>query len=361
MSNDNKTPKATRQKIVSYAWMSAPEVINDIELSNQYIALKKRGIDGLLYSAGHNPFVYERIGRLVKDAGLEFQAWIPTLMQGANAKIDKSWYVVNRKGESAWDKPAYVEHYKFLCPNREEVYQFLEDLYISIAKVDEIDAIHLDHIRFPDVILGRGLWDRYGLVMDKEYPQFDYCYCNKCTGDFKARSGIDVKSVDDPTELEEWKQFRYDSVTNLVNRLAEAVHSIKKRISAAVFPGPESIAKKIVRQEWNKWNVDQLFPMNYNDLYLETVQWIGQVCKEETTSIDKQKPIYSGLLISPVSSINQKEMIYDHYGLAPEDIEQAINLSLENGCCGICLFNPERMTQEHWKIFEKVIKNNIPE
>jgi hypothetical protein len=80
----------------------------------------------------------------------------------------------------------------FSAPIREEVYRFLEQLYGKVADLPEVDGIHLDYIRFPDVILAEGLWKKYGLVMDREYPQFDYCYCDKCVGDFQALSGIDI-------------------------------------------------------------------------------------------------------------------------------------------------------------------------
>ncbi len=80
---------------------------------------------------------------------------------------------------------------------------FLKNMYLQIADVQHLDGIHLDYIRFPDVILAKGLWKKYNLVMDKEYPQFDYCYCDKCVGDFKAKTGIDIKAVEEPSEVEE--------------------------------------------------------------------------------------------------------------------------------------------------------------
>ena len=40
--------------------------------------------------------------------------------------------------------------------------------------------------------------------MNEEYPTADYCYCDKCVADFKAESGIDIKSVEDPSTCEEW-------------------------------------------------------------------------------------------------------------------------------------------------------------
>jgi len=342
-------------KITCYAWMGGPGKATDVELKTQFTDFKEKGLDGLMYSAGHDPEVYRRVGKIAKAAGLEFHAWIPTMVQGENPKLKPEWYAINGLGESAFDKPAYVDHYKFLCPDREEVYDFLEELYAKVADIPEVDGIHLDFIRFPDVILARGLWEKYGLVMDREFPQFDYCYCDKCVTDFKAKSGIDIKSVEDPSQVEEWKQFRYNLITNLVNRLADMVHSKNKEITAAVFPGPNSIAKKIVRQEWDKWNIDAFYPMNYNDFYLEGTKWIGEMCKEGVTSIGNRKPLYSGLFICPDPAKKISEPDPENHGLIPEELEAAIRESMENGAAGICLFTPERMTSEDWVIFEKVI------
>jgi hypothetical protein len=342
-------------KIPCYAWLGGPGKATDKELKAKFTDLKKKGIDGLMYSAGQNPETYKRVGKIVKGAGMEFHAWIPTLIQKTNPKLKQEWYAVNGLGESAYDKPAYVAHYQFVCPNRDEVYQFLEELYGRIADIPEVDGIHLDFIRFPDVILAPGLWKKYGLVMDKEVPQFDYCYCDKCVSDFKAQTGIDIKTVNDPSQVEEWKQFRCDLITNLVNRLTKAVHAKNKQINAAVFPGPGSVAKKIVRQEWDKWDIDAFFPMNYNDFYLEGTKWIGEVCKEAVTALDHKKPVYSGLFICPDPEKKAHEPDPENHGLVPEEFEAAIRESMDNGAAGICLFTPDRMTAVGWAVFEKAI------
>lgn len=348
------TSCAEKTKIPVHAWMGHDNKSTDQELINQFKDLKSKGIDGIMYNAGHDPETYRRVGKIVKNTGLEFHTWIPTMVQNNNPKLNAEWYAINGLGESAKDKPAYVDHYKFLCPNREEVYEFLAELYGSIAEVEEVDGIHLDFIRFPDVILARGLWDKYGLVMDREFPQFDYCYCDKCVTDFEAISGIKIKEIEDPSQVEEWKQFRYDLITNLVNRLALVVHSKNKVINAAVFPGP-SAAKKMVRQEWNKWNLDAFYPMNYNDFYLEGTRWIGEVTKEEVTSVSNSKPVFSGLFICPNPENKTSEADPENHGLLPEEIEAAIKESMDNGATGICLFTPDRMTDAHWKAFEKAI------
>lgn len=348
-------------KIPCYAWLGGPGKATDSELKAQFIDLNEKGIDGLMYSAGRDPDAYRRVGKIAKQAGLKFYAWIPTLTQNHNPDMKPEWYAVNGIGESAYDKPAYADHYHFVCPNREEVCNYLLEMYGRIADIPEVDGIHLDFIRFPDVILAKGLWKKYGLVMDREYPQFDYCYCDKCVADFKAKTGIDIKAVKDPSQVEEWKQFRYDLITNLVNRLAVMVHSKNKEINAAVFPGPNSIAKKIVRQEWDKWKIDAFFPMNYNDFYLEGTKWIGDMCKESVTTLDSInniKPVYSGLFICPDPEKKASDPDPENHGLLPGELEAAIRESMENRAAGICLFTPERMTAEDWVIFKKTIYTN---
>jgi hypothetical protein len=342
-------------KIPCYAWTGGPREATDAQLRAQFTDLKLKGIDGLMYSAGQQPENYQRVGKIAKEAGLKFYTWIPTLIQGVNPKLKPEWYAINGRGESAYEKPAYADHYKFVCPNREEVYQFLADMYGQIADLPEVDGIHLDFIRFPDVILAPGLWKKYGLVMDREFPQFDYCYCDKCVKDFKTQSGIDIKSVKDPSQVEEWKQFRYDLITNLVNRLAAMVHAKHKEINAAVFPGPESVAKKLVRQEWDKWNIDAFYPMNYNDFYLEGTPWIGKMCKESVTTLTSKKPVYSGLFICPAPEKKINEPDPENHGLLPEELEAAIRESVVNGAAGICLFTPEWMTPKDWIIFKQAI------
>lgn len=342
-------------KIPCYAWLGGPGNATDADLKAQFDDLKKKGIDGLLYSAGQDAAVYRRISKIARDAGMKFYAWIPTLTQNKNPKMKPEWYAVNGIGESAFDKPAYASHYHFVCPNRKEIYNYLDSMYTSIADIPEVDGIHLDFIRFPDVILARGLWKKYGLTMDREYPQYDYCYCYKCVADFKAKTGIDIKAVKDPSQVEEWKQFRYDLITNLVNHLTEVIHARNKEINAAVFPGPNSIARKIVRQEWDKWNIDAFYPMNYNDFYLEGTKWIGDMCREGVTALHNQKPLYSGLFICPAPEKKASEPDPENHGLLPEELEAAIRESMENGAAGVCLFTPGRMTDKDWIVFDKAI------
>jgi hypothetical protein len=357
--SDADAPDLSDIKVPVYAWLGGPGSATDAEIRADFTDLKHKGIIGLLYNGGHDPLTYKRVGGIAHEVGLEFQTWIPTMIQGENPKLPPDLYALNGLGESAWDKPAYADYYKFLCPKREEVYLFLEELYGQIADLEEVDGIHLDYIRFPDVILARGLWDKYGLVMDREYPQYDYCYCDHCVAGFQAQSGIDIRSVEDPSQVEEWKQYRYDLITKIVARLSERVHASDKLISAAVFPGPHSVAKRIVRQEWDTWDLDAFYPMNYNDFYLEDTRWIGEVTREGVTALENRKPLYSGLFICPDPASKSQQADPENHGLLPEELEDAIRESMENGAAGICLFTPGRMTDAHWQVFKQAIRKDF--
>jgi hypothetical protein len=346
----------TETRFPVYAWMGGPGEDTDKQIRAEFRDLARKGITGLMYNGGHDPETYRRVGKIAAQAGLEFHTWIPTMVQREHPDLDPELYAVNGLGESAFQKPAYVPYYQFLCPNREEVFAFLAGLYGRIAELPEVDGVHLDYIRFPDVILARGLWDKYGLVMDREYPQYDYCYCEHCVEGFRELSGRDIREAEDPSQVEDWKQYRYDLITSIVNRLADTVHARGKLITAAVFPGPHSVARKIVRQEWDRWQLDAFYPMNYNDFYLEDTRWIGEVCREGVAAIGSRAPLYSGLFICPDPERKASEPDPENHGLVPGELQDAIRESLENGAAGICLFTPGRMTEAHWEALEIALK-----
>ena len=55
----------------------------------------------------------------------------------------------------------------------------------GLAKVEGIESVHLDYIRFSDIFLPIGLLPKYNLVQDTELPEFDFCYCEVCISKFE--------------------------------------------------------------------------------------------------------------------------------------------------------------------------------
>ena len=345
---------AKGNKIPVYAWSGYADNATEKSLTADFKAWKKHGVTGVCINAGMDMEKIRTASKAAKKAGLEYHAWVPTMTPGGKPK---SWYTVNRLGESAYDNPPYVPYYTTLDPRNEDVKKFLTSTFEQIAEIPEVDYVQLDYIRYADVILARGLWDKYGLVMNGEYAKADFCYCPDCVAAFKKQSGIDITKVCDPSKIKEWAQFRCDAITALVNQISDAVHAKGKKLSADVFPGPKSYAEWMVRQQWNKWNLDAVFPMNYNDFYMEPAAWVGKVTKEEAESLKGRNTLlYSGIFICHDWRNKDKVIDPENSGLLPSEIAEAVESSMAAGANGISIFTPNDMTEEHWAELEKVLK-----
>ena len=345
---------AKGNKIPLYVWNGFGDNATFETLKNDFKEWKRHGVTGVCINAGMDIEKIATAAKAAKKVGLEYHAWVPTMVQGGK---DSTWYTVNRQGESAFDHPAYVPYYTTLDPRNPKVKEFLIEKFKEIAAIPEVDFVQLDYIRYADVILARGLWDKYGLIMNGEYAKADYCYCNDCVAAFKQQSGIDITKVTDPSKIKEWAQFRCDAVTDLVNAISDAVHAAGKKISADVFPGPKSHAEWMVRQQWNKWKLDAVFPMNYNDFYMEPAAWVGKVTKEEAEAVKGTgMQLYSGIFICKDWRHKDKVVDPENSGLLPSEIAEAVETSIKAGANGISIFTPNDMTPEHWAELEKVMK-----
>ena len=292
------------------------------------------------------------LAKIAHEEGLEYHAWKPCMLQGG---MPHDWYCVNRLGQSADEFPAYVDYYKALDPANPEVQDYIVSMILDIAAIPDVDYVQLDYIRYADAILARGLRDKYGLDFSNgPYPPADYCYCDRCVEEFKELTGIDILAVEDPQAVPEWTAFRCGKVTELVTKICDAVHSMGKKVSADVFPGPDSYAVQMVRQQWNEWPVDMVFPMNYNDFYLEGAGWLATVTAEEVKAMG-DVPVISGLFICREWQRKAEIKDPEGHGLIPSEIATAVKGSMEAGAAGICLFTPESMTPEHWAELDKVV------
>jgi hypothetical protein len=290
------------------------------ELRQQFKRYYEAGVRGIFFEADS-----EKHFRMAKEQKLEAHRWMWTLNRGEASLLQAhpEWYAVNHKGESCADKPPYVNYYRWLCPSREEVAQYLEQQVQDILSKDYVDGIHLDYVRFCDVILPVNLWDKYKIEQTRELPEFDYCYCTVCQEKFKKWRDVNIMDVTYPQENLSWRLFRYNAVTNIVNRLAAAARSHKKPITAAVFPTPE-VARRIVRQDWTAWNLSGVCPMIYHGFYKESVAWIGDAVHEGVKALHQKFPLYAGLYLPDFNNA--------------AELQQGMELALQNGAAGISLF-----------------------
>jgi uncharacterized lipoprotein YddW (UPF0748 family) len=255
------------------------------------------GIDGVMLNAP-SPDDYRRAIPIANKHGIEVYAWLWTmnLEHGRDSivKAHPEWLSVNRKGESLADHRAYVDYYKFLCPALPEVREFLKTKVKAYCEVEGLNGIAIDYHRLVDVILPTTLWPRYGIVQDKEYPEWDYGYHPAMIAKFKTLYGYDPTELEDPSTDEKWLQFRCDQVTEVANELAEVVHAHGKKMAASPFPTPQ-MSRSMVRQDWGKWNLDIVFPMVYHNFYTGDVSFISDCTIDNVKQKNPSTTLYCGM------------------------------------------------------------------
>ncbi|MES2125113.1 MAG: putative glycoside hydrolase [Gemmatimonadota bacterium] len=305
----------------------------------QYQRFRDAGLTGVLVGGGDTAIHAEA----AHAAGLALHRWTWALNRSGDAKVKAEhpeWFSVSRKGESSLTHPPYVGYYQWLCPTREPVREYLRGVVDEVAAAPGVDAVHLDYIRHPDVILPRNLWEKYGLVQDHEMPEYDFCYCEVCRATFRQQHGKDPLRLKDPASNRDWVQFRYDSVTQLVTGLARTVHARGKAISAAVFPTP-TIARKEVRQAWDRWPLDLVFPMLYHSFHRETIEWIGRGAAEGVAALPRSVPLVAGVHLPD---------------LPPADLQRAVQVARDGGASGISMYDSGGLTDAHLAALSEVLR-----
>lgn len=303
-----------------WVWENPNQKQTDSELHEKYKSFYAAGIRGMLFENDS-----ERHFKIAKNEGLEAHRWMWTMNRGEKELLENhpELYAVNRKGESCATNPPYVNYYRWLCPSKPEVLEYLKKQVEDILEKDYCDGIHLDYIRYCDVILPVNLWSKYGIDQSKELPEYDFCYCETCRSKYSEKTGVDPLEMKYPDQSPSWRKFRYSQINNVVNQLAEIAKKHKKPTTAAVFPTPE-IARRIVRQDWTNWNLDGVCPMIYHGFYNEKVSWIGDAVEEGIHFLNGKFPLYAGLFIPDFKSM--------------EELENGIDTALKNGASGVSLF-----------------------
>lgn len=210
-------PAKKRNERKYWVWSGVNREASTQGLRDKYKKLKGHGLDGLYISG-----VDDREFEIIKEAGLEIHTWMWTTNRGDQWIRDNhpDWYMVSRSGKSCFDEPPYVGYYRWVSPVIPGVQTYLEDKVGELAANEFVDGVHLDYIRYPDVILPRALWEKYDLVQDEELPDYDFCYNDHTRAAFQELTGRDPMEIKDPAHDQEWLHFRYESVTKLVKKLA---------------------------------------------------------------------------------------------------------------------------------------------
>jgi len=317
-----------------WAWVGIDSKASSIALKAKYAKYRKHGIDAIFLEGG----IDEREFDIIKEAGLELHSWMWTTnrREAWIREHHPDWFQVSRTGKSCFDQPPYVEYYRWVSPVIPGVQSYLKERVDELASHPATSGVHLDYVRYPDVILPKALWKHYHLDQTEELPDYDFCYSEHTRKAFRDFSGRDPLEIADPAHDQQWLHFRYDSVTHLVKQLAGVVKKHRKEITAAVFPTP-SMARKICRQDWDKWPLDGVCPMTYNSFYEAGIDWIGDCMRENIQAVTF--PVYAGLYMPDMQDLNA--------------FKTALELVHRKGGSGVSIFGG--VSDQHWEVFEQAI------
>lgn len=318
----------------NWAWMDGSIHTSTDKWKELFDKMLNARINGLLVNGSNE--LYQKIGPLSQQAGMQIHAWRWTMNRGDYMKEHPEWYTVNRLGNSVIDKPPYVHYYRWLCPSRPEVKDLLVKDYSELSEIPGIKGVHLDYVRYCDIFLPVALLPKYNLVQDFEMPEFDYCYCALCRSTFKQKTGYDPLDQKDPSADRSWRQFRLDQLVTVVQAIAEAIHRKNSVITAAVFPTPE-MSRTMVRQDWARFNLDAYLPMLYHDYYLKPTDWIGECIAETRKEIGDTVPVYAGIMVNPKT-------------FTPEVLARTIRQVKEAGGQGISAFTAGGLNDGQLKV-----------
>ncbi|KQC31660.1 family 10 glycosylhydrolase [Flagellimonas eckloniae] len=326
-------------KFKYWNWITVGHKKSDSAYTAHFKKLKGYGIDAVLINSGADPKLLARVAPLATEEGLEVHAWMFTTNRPGDsiALQHPDWYMVSRSGKSCFDERPYVNYYQWLSPSHPDARKHILSLIEGLAKVEGVASVHLDYIRYPDVYLPIGLLPKYNLKQEEELPDFDFDYSDASVEKFMALHHKDPRKMENPAIDIEWKNFRLNEIKSLVNEAYTLVHKYDKKLSAAVFPYPE-MADYMVRQRWDKWNIDIVLPMIYYNFYNEELDWIGYATAQGVEDL-KGRPtdLHTGLYTPKLS---------------PEDLKLAIQYAKDNGASGVAFFDDYTLTDEQFEVIK---------
>ncbi len=141
----------------NWTWVHGGGEASPEEWRRRFARVREAGIEAVLVGGGDT----EVLSTAARAEDLEFHRWIWILNRNGDEWAKQNhpeWFTVSRNGESSLEKPPYVGYYKWVCPTRPPVREYLRGIIDEIAADPNIDGVHLDYIRYCDVILPVGLW-----------------------------------------------------------------------------------------------------------------------------------------------------------------------------------------------------------
>lgn len=201
--------------------------------------------------------------RICHENGIEVHAWVQNFFIGTveaqeqgNMKLANYYsdWLKDRKGKNTFFYTASNTNFMFLNPFDPNVRKFLLNFYKEMIEKYDIDGLHLDYIRFPEL----------------NYGSDDFGYNENIISAWQKANNttVDPATLTSGTLYQSWILFRQEIINSFVKEVYEMVMDTNPDIwlSAAVYPGIPSI-KNDIFQDCANWvengYMDELFSMSY--------------------------------------------------------------------------------------------------
>jgi uncharacterized lipoprotein YddW (UPF0748 family) len=213
------------------------------------------------------------------EAGLRVHAWVNVLSLAQNRdtplqrSLGRDAIHVDRRGRSLLDYPKFEVpepdrgYYRmgtpglYVDPAAPGVAEALVATFAELcARYPELDGLHLDYIRYPDV-LPFAPGTRFGVGLD-------FGYGARTRERFRAETGREAPFADGIGNADAWDAWRREQVDAIVRESARAARAAQPRIamSAAVWSYADR-AYQVLGQDWRRWLeegwLDFAVPMAY--------------------------------------------------------------------------------------------------
>ena len=221
--------------------------------------------------------------RIAHEYGIEVHAWCENFFAGyLNKDGTYSNELLNRfKDKILCDSNGNRFYYYneratfvFLNPFDVECREFVLNIYRDIIENYDIDGLHLDYIRFPEL----------------NYGKYDYGYNEDILTAFAEKTGIteDPKTFAPSSEEQKaWVEFRCGIITSFVGEVFKLVCETDSDIwlSCAVYPDMDYAVNSIFQdvKTWvNKGWIDEVFSMTYsgdNNYVVQNATSYAEICR----------------------------------------------------------------------------------
>ncbi|HEY5657402.1 MAG TPA: family 10 glycosylhydrolase [Myxococcota bacterium] len=228
-------------------------------------------------AAGSDPLA--DLLRRAHAAGLRVHAWVNVLSLARNREapllrsLGPDAVLMDRYGRSLLDYPdleipePHGRYYRmgtrgvYLDPAARGLADLLAETFAELLeRYPELDGLHLDYIRYPDV-LPFVPGSRFGVGLDFGYGQ-------ETRARFRRETGLDAPTGDATGNADRWDAWRREKLTELVAHIAERARATRPGIalSAAVWAYADR-SYLALGQDWRGWLEEGLLdfavPMAY--------------------------------------------------------------------------------------------------